>query len=569
MDEPRGTTDSGCGASAGRELIVVAKSGTGLRVKGDSVFSSAGKDVSGLSKFLASEGLKLKQLFETDPSQFASNSGATTGMVPHLSVFFGIEAPDERLDDLAEQLRQMDVIEAAYVKPALQPACIELPLPQQEEPPQQTPDFTPRQGYLNPAPEGVDANYAWTRPGGSGARVQIIDLEHAWRFTHEDLLQNQGGLISGTQTSNLDNRNHGTAVLGEFSGDRNNFGVTGISPDANVRALSFEGRNSASVIQQAADNLRPGDILLIEAHRPGPRFNYQDRKDQRGYIAVEWWWDDFAAIRYAINRGIVVVEAAGNGGENLDDSLYDNRPGSFPLNWCNPFRRGNCDSGAIVVGAGAPPPGTHGRDYGPDRSRLEFSNWGEVVDAQGWGREVTSTGYGDLQGGTNEDRWYTDQFAGTSSASPIVVGALACVQGVLGAYGRIRLSPARTRSLLRTTGSPQQDAPDRPRTQRIGNRPNLRQLIAYALVTQTYSGVQFTGTVDANQTKRWFTYNWPAHWHVVWTVVPTSPRPGGPQIEWKVQVERASDAYITYWINITNLTPVAVNIEARFDVLGW
>ena len=95
-----------------------------------------------------------------------------------------------------------------------------------------------------------------------------------------------------------------------------------------------------------------------------------------------------------------------------------------------------------MVGAGAPPPGTHGRDHGADRSRLDFSNYGALVDAQGWGREVTTTGYGDLQGGSIEDLWYTDQFSGTSSASPIVVGALGCVQGFLRAAGRAPLTPA-------------------------------------------------------------------------------------------------------------------------------
>lgn len=144
----------------------------------------------------------------------------------------------------------------------------------------------------------------------------------------------------------------------------------------------------------------------------------------------------------------------------------------------NPLNRSNRDSGAIVVGAGAPPPGTHGRDHGPDRSRLDFSNWGAVVDAQGWGREVTTCGYGDLQGGTNEDEWYTDQFSGTSSASPIVVGALGCVQGVVRAQGKSPLTPVEARQLLRATGSPQQDAPGRPSSQRIGNRPDLRQMIA-------------------------------------------------------------------------------------------
>src|SRR5829696_9095623 len=129
-----------------------------------------------------------------------------------------------------------------------------------------------------------------------------------------------------------------------------------------------------------------------------------------------------------------------------------------------------------MVGAGAPPPGTHGRTHGADRSRLDFSNCGALIDAQGWGREVTTCGYGDLQGGSNEDLWYTDTFSGTSSASPILVGVAASLQGMARARARPVLTPAQLRNCLRTTGSPQQDEPGRPATQRVGTRPNLRQL---------------------------------------------------------------------------------------------
>ena len=162
---------------------------------------------------------------------------------------------------------------------------------------------------------------------------------------------------------------------------------------------------SAAAIRQAANALTAGDIILIELHLPGPRNNFQNRDDQMGYIAVEWWPDDFEAISYAIGRGVIVVEAAGNGAEDLDDALYNTPAPGFPPGWANPFNRAARDSGAIVVGAGAPPPGTHGQDHGPDRSRLAFSNYGSVVDVQGWGREVTTSGYGDLQGGMNEDIW--------------------------------------------------------------------------------------------------------------------------------------------------------------------
>lgn len=80
--------------------------------------------------------------------------------------------------------------------------------------------------------------------------------------------------------------------------------------------------------------------------------------------------------------------------------------------------------------------------------------------------------------------------------------------------------------------------------------------------------VQFTGSVPAGTSRRWFTHSWPQAWHVVWYVVPTSPQSGAPQIEWSVAVERASATHITYWITIRNLTGAPVNIEARYAKLN-
>ncbi len=81
-------------------------------------------------------------------------------------------------------------------------------------------------------------------------------------------------------------------------------------------------------------------------------------------------------------------------------------------------------------------------------------------------------------------------------------------------------------------------------------------------------GVQFTGTVPGGQSVRWFTYNWPQAWHVIWYVVPTTPKSGAPQIEWEVQVERASADMITYWITVQNLTSDPVDVEGRYAVLS-
>ena len=87
-------------------------------------------------------------------------------------------------------------------------------------------------------------------------------------------------------------------------------------------------------------------------------------------------------------------------------------------------------------------------------------------------------------------------------------------------------------------------------------------------MTQPVCGVQWTGTLAANESRRWFTHSWPATWHVVWTVMPTSPQPGGPQVSWTVQVERASAELVTYWITIRNLTARPVTFEGRYCILS-
>ncbi|MFE1551720.1 hypothetical protein [Streptomyces sp. NPDC058718] len=87
-------------------------------------------------------------------------------------------------------------------------------------------------------------------------------------------------------------------------------------------------------------------------------------------------------------------------------------------------------------------------------------------------------------------------------------------------------------------------------------------------MTQPVCGVQWTGTVAANSTGRYFTWGWPATWNVLWTVMPTTIRPGAEEMTWKVQVERGDAEYVTYWISVTNLTPVPVAFEGRFAILS-
>lgn len=459
-----------------RELIVVSETPFNRAEMTATAFSPSPLHA-GINEILAKFSATVAPVFN-----HASFSSARVSSMEALPIaddafrFARVAADDSKLESMAALLNEHPEVSAAYIKPAVYPP-IAPPLDVPVGAPASA-SYESRQGYLDAAPAGVDARFAWGIAGGKGEGVQVVDIEGDWNFSHEDLPSSPGQVAGGNPGSGgLSWRNHGTAVVGEIAGKENGIGVTGISPRVTISAIahfptaSSPGWGSASAIEAAADRCNAGDIILLEMHRPGPAFNFQFREDQQGFIAVEWWWDDFLAIQYATSKGIIVVEAAGNGAQNLDAPIYSVRPATspvvFPAAWKNPFPRTAVDSRAIIVGAGAPPSG----NFGAARSRLGFSNYGSCADAQAWGREVVTTGYGDLAGATNENAAYSAIFSGTSSASPIVVGALACIQGMLKAAGKPLLTPLTARQLLRSTGTPQPAG-----SGRIGNLPDIRAM---------------------------------------------------------------------------------------------
>src|SRR5262249_7492544 len=153
-----------------------------------------------------------------------------------------IDAPIEQLRLLVLELSKSPVVESAYLKPAVEPPVRLLGGPTRVDALFEAPrNFEARQLYLADAPPGLGAANSWSWPGGAGAGIQIIDIEGAWLLTHEDLVENQGGLAGGVQIDDVAWRNHGTSVLGILGADRSAIGITGIAYDAETFVLSHSG----------------------------------------------------------------------------------------------------------------------------------------------------------------------------------------------------------------------------------------------------------------------------------------------------------------------------------------
>jgi len=395
--------------------------------------------------------------------------------LPHLTLYYEIKMPSglsgrERLN-MINELNALDIVEVAYFAPEPELATVTVSRTL-------TPAWESRQYYLQAAPTGINAYYGWSLPGGHGENVKVIDIEGNWIETHEDLHGgNDNFHIAGTKIETPLYWEHGTAVLGEIAADPNDFGMTGIAYGVDLGTVSIGSLTTANAIAIASANCVEGDIILIELHAPGPHYDFESRDDQQGYVAMEYWQANFDAILTASALGRIVVEAAGNGAEDFDDtSLYDSL-----------FYPEYRFSGAVMVAASC-----------SDHFPASFTNYGLRIDVHGLGCwDIYTLGYGDLWG-DNPDNHYTSTFAGTSSASPIIVGACAVLQGIYENVHGVPLDHAGMRRLLTDYSTPQA-----PSYKRIGPMPDLQgscdEVYGVAFTSDVTSGwapleVSFFGT---------------------------------------------------------------------------
>ncbi|MBN2367201.1 MAG: S8 family serine peptidase, partial [Calditrichaeota bacterium] len=99
------------------------------------------------------------------------------------------------------------------------------------------------------------------------------------------------------------------------------------------------------------------------------------------------------------------------------------------------------------------------------------SNYGERIDANGWGRNIVTTGYGNKYPGDGVNEYYTGTFGGTSGATPMVAGVAAILQGINRHYTQSSLTSRDIKQMLRNLGPGGWLYPN------FGYRPDLKKLI--------------------------------------------------------------------------------------------
>jgi hypothetical protein len=398
-------------------------------------------------------GLRMTPVFARDSRErigkFVERAVATD---PHyrpadFGSFYYVDAPpDTDFVALAKALNGWDAVQSAYVDRAGPD-----PLVNAGDDPRAV-----NQGYLDPAPDGIDAEYAWGYAGGDGAGQRVIDLERGWTLNHEDIAAHGATLLHGTLLDT--SRAHGTSVLGEICAVDNALGCVGIVPNvAAVDVVSFNGSSRVAAILAAVDTLGFGDVLLLEAQV------WLNGGNLLG--PIEAYDAEYEVIRLATALGIIVVEAGGNGTNNgqapaLDMDSYTTLGGLAILNR-DPGNPDFRDSGAIIVTAAT---------SAAPHTRLAYAPHGRRIDCYAWGQNINTLSSTDL-GSTTA---YTITFGGTSGASPIITGAALAVQGRAEAQLGFRFSPRQMRVILSdpATGTP----PDVGETTQISVMPNLRDI---------------------------------------------------------------------------------------------
>ena len=292
-------------------------------------------------------------------------------------------------------------------------------------------------------------------PGSAGPqlpRIKVAVIEPSALVNHEDLIDPATGIskvrLEPGQTPLVINDQqspppgfsgafyaapqHGTATLGVLFANDNEFGVTGIVPDADAyfyptESFEEQGRTLTAMTNAvgaltaiSALDTNPGNVIVLTFSEAGqPLTAIASRA---------------AVIATGLALGVNFAVAAGNSSQEIDDPIEGTETAIVAGGLWAGFQAITAPAGSTVF---------PGLNY----CRSPISNYSatNTVPIAAWGSGVCTLGYGDLFCGANGPasadpalaeyeinrlRTYTAAFGGTSAAAAQVGGVLALTQAL-------------------------------------------------------------------------------------------------------------------------------------------
>ena len=383
--------------------------------------------------------------------------GAALASYPEIGTFFAQSATPSFAPDLAAALRAAGIsihsIGPTRVAPVLYYERVELPTDKKDEAPAPQSGAagglnSMRDETASTAPaEANEEIFNWGAVAMHAREAEAVDVKRApvtvavvdsgVEDTHPDL---EGRVdtsrsvkcsVNGVATQDFygwrDEFYHGTHVAGIIAANHNDIGIDGIAPEATIVAIQATNDNRliypeyvTCAFMWAASH---GVDVVNNSYSMDPWVYWSptDPEQAAGLEAAT------RSIKYAQDKGLAVIAAAGNEGVDIDNPWIDNgSPTDVPTPTKNRAVEGSIRVPSMLDGVAQVSAVGQAYNVKPGLSlgRAEFSNYGHTIDFAAPGDQIYSTA---------TTLFYRSGYAvadGTSMATPHVSGVAALIKSV-------------------------------------------------------------------------------------------------------------------------------------------
>ena len=383
--------------------------------------------------------------------------GAALASYPEIGTFFAQSATPSFAPDLAAALRQAGIsihsIGPTRVAPVLYYERVELPADKKDEAPAPQSGAagglnSMRDETASAAPaEANEEIFNWGAVAMHAREAEAVNVKRApvtvavvdsgVEDTHPDL---EGRVdtsrsvkcsVNGVATQDFygwrDEFYHGTHVAGIIAANHNDIGIDGIAPEATIVAIQATNDNRliypeyvTCAFMWAASH---GVDVVNNSYSMDPWVYWSptDPEQAAGLEAAT------RSIKYAQDKGLAVIAAAGNEGVDIDNPTIDNgSPTDVPTPTKNRAVQGGIRVPSMLDGVAQVSAVGQAYNVKPGLSlgRAEFSNYGNTIDFAAPGDQIYST---------VPLLFYPSGYAvadGTSMATPHVSGIAALIKSV-------------------------------------------------------------------------------------------------------------------------------------------